>query len=228
MKIALCLHGISIGTNNKGQVVTYDKSFPLLNKNILNLNDVDIFIHTWNENEEEIKTTKKLYEPKDSIFEKQIIFADDVPRHISNSNYDLPGTTKWHTTKSRWYSYMKSVELKQKYERQNNFKYDFVFVTRFDNCFLTPFIFSEYDSNYFYASDDFDPEVGFNETFFFSNSEAMDNYSTLFNHINEYINQGCQFSSHVLSKYHAIQIGLEDKIRLTKKIIVDYQLERRI
>jgi len=228
MKIAVCLHGLSIGRNDRGQLVVYEKSIGLMKKNILNLNNVDIFIHSWNKNKEEIETTKNLYEPKDFIFEKQITFNSNIPEVVGKSSYEVDFVTKWHMTKSRWYSYMKSVELKRKYEVKNDFKYDFVFVTRFDNCFFTPFIFDEYDNNYFYASDDFPYNDGFNDTFFFTNSELMDDYSKLYNYIEKYIEVGNPLSSHTLSRYHITQMGMKSKIRFTKKIGIDYQLERRV
>ena len=82
------------------------------------------------------------------IFEKQIIFAEPIAPKGALSNE----TNKVHSIKSRWYSHMKSVELKQKYEIENNITYDFILVSRFDNCFLAPFEFSTYENDCFYSA----------------------------------------------------------------------------
>ena len=128
MKIALCLQGLSSGWNDKGNEVNFTKSYDYLKQNILDKNDVDIFIHTWNDDTDKMDEIKKIYNPVSSIFEKQIIFAEPIAPKGALSNE----TNKVHSIKSRWYSHMKSVELKQKYEIENNITYDFVLVSRFD------------------------------------------------------------------------------------------------
>ena len=51
MKIALVLHGKSGGSTEKDEKLSYEsnQAIPLIKKNILEDNDVDIFYHTWNE-----------------------------------------------------------------------------------------------------------------------------------------------------------------------------------
>ena len=56
----------------------------------------------------------------------------------------------------------------------------------------------------------------------------MDDYSKLYNYIEKYIDVGNPLSSHTLSRYHITQMGMKSKIRFTKKIGIDYQLERRV
>ena len=41
--------------------------------------------------------------------------------------------------------------LREEYEQENDFKYDYVMTTRFDLAFETDLIFKNFDNNYFYA-----------------------------------------------------------------------------
>lgn len=215
MKIALCLQGLSHGKSDKGIEVSFLDAAKMLKKSILSENDVDIFIHTWSESKEENDRIENIYRPKKSIYEKQIMF-DKSP-------------TKLHSTKSRWYSHMKSVELKKKYEKENGFKYDFVLVSRFDNCFITKFDFSNYEKGFFYSPTWYYPhsEGGFLDYWFFSDSETMDKYSNLYEELDTYLlKEKLQLSNHVLSKYHAEAINLQCKC--VKKWGQDYCLQREL
>ena len=236
MKSALCLIGLS-----KGYL---DKTPQTIKENILNVNNVDVFIHTWNDDENDIKTIKELFNPKESVFEKQIIFSDDNPF--------------LHKMKSRWYSHKKVLDLKKEYEEKYNFKYDFVMVARFDLLFFTPFIFSEYDPNFFYLTNEADPndphhssnQMGWNEAWFLSNSKTMDEYSKLYDHMDEYQEQGKAWAqtyvagervghmadaqdknfpgvkktidNHFVAKHHAMKIGLATKAKFIKSPPADW------
>ncbi len=151
MKIALCLSGLSSGTNNKNNNVNYKIGYEYFKKNIIDENnEVDIFIHTWNNND--INDILLLYNPKKYIIDNTIMFFNNYKKYkkecseeeIVNFNY------KSHSTKSRWYSCKKVLELKQKYEEDNNFKYDFVMNSRFDIAFQQKLNFKNYNNNNFY------------------------------------------------------------------------------
>ena len=217
MKIAICLYGLSTGKNDKGNTVSFERSYEMLKKNILDLNDTDIFIHTWTEDKKTINYIKELYKPTSSIFEEQIMFADT--------------STKHHSTKSRWYSHMRSVEFKKQHEKKENFIYDFVIVSRFDNVFITPFNFTEYEPRFFYSSNWIAPHniKGFLDYWFLSDSETMDSFSNLYHKIDSYLyKDNITLSNHVLSKHHAIQIGLEENLKYIKTEKIDFVLERCI
>jgi hypothetical protein len=212
MKIAVCLQGLSSGKNHIGHEVKFTNSYKYLKQNILDNNSVDIFLHTWNEDLNTIDEITNIYKPISSIFEKQIIFDEN---------------TKLHITKSRWYSHMKSVELKQQYEKENNIIYDFVVVTRFDNCFFIPFSFSEYDSNCFYSSNWDYPHnlIGFLDYWFLADSKTMDKFSNLYDKIDDYLTY-IELSSHVLSKHHANKLNLIQKYIFNEHS--DFGLERQL
>ena len=68
----------------------------------------------------------------------KVISGYNPPKNLKQQNY------------SQWYSRMKSVDLKKEYEKENNFKYDYVMICRFDVMFFTDIIFENFDNRYFY------------------------------------------------------------------------------
>lgn len=222
MRVAVCFYGL-VGSkaNKSGLGVPLDPKIAhdLYENNIFKHNDVDIFIHSWSiDHKEELN---EIYKPKKSIIEQQKEFNNT---DYLISNIDLKLKVKEYITKiynrksyyetinnrkkeafrshSRWYSCMKSIQLKKRHEVENNFKYDCVLLTRLDVGFYTPLILSEYDQNKFYAShwndypnieNDFienfknhNKGIGFLDFWFFSNSSNMDKFGELFQRINFY------------------------------------------
>lgn len=122
MKVALCLHGLFDSTTDmtsKGL-----DGFNHIKKNILDGNDVDIFIHSWEiEKEDEINS---LYNPKKSIYEPQIDFQKIADSRGLNSLSNTPRLPK--NVLSHLYSVTKSVSLPYKESK----KYDIVVKARFD------------------------------------------------------------------------------------------------
>ena len=51
----------------------------------------------------------------------------------------------------QWFSNKRAYALMEEYEQENNFKYDWVFLGRFDYLSFEDIIFSNYDNKYFYA-----------------------------------------------------------------------------
>jgi hypothetical protein len=130
MKIALCLSGYFNSSRDLTSLGV--DGFDHINKNILSGNDVDVFIHSWDiENEENIK---KLYSPycKKHVFEKQ---KDFVPLYKDNKLDIVPhraeATPYWNVF-SQFYSVQECFKLCSKYEEVNNFKYDIIIRARFD------------------------------------------------------------------------------------------------
>ena len=147
VRAALCLSG-KIGSIN-GPAVKGHKSDPRIlfkayehyKRHIIEKNDIDIFIHCWDINY--VFDIKMLYKPIKSVIQKQLGFK--IPYYVKG----LRGRKQGHY--SRWYSNMVVNQLRREYEKENNFKYDFVMTTRFDLAFETDVIFSEFDNKYFYA-----------------------------------------------------------------------------
>lgn len=198
MKTALCLHGLAGGKNDRGVPVDWNKIvYSLYKTHILDTNDVDVFLHTWTVDLKDELT--RLYNPRKSVFEKQIMF-DQEP-------------TKKHSVYSRWYSLKKTVELKREYEKKHHFTYDCVMITRFDLAFFKDVRFEEFDMNYFYVSNwEVRPSIGVNDLWFFSNSDFIDTFSTLYDHLDSYL-ISYELSNHVLAKHHLEKQGLFHKAK---------------
>lgn len=228
MKVALCLFGLvggKVGKGGKGGNIDYKIAYDYYKKHILDKNDVDIFIHSWSQ--EAAKGIKKIYHPKKGIFEKQKRFAW-VDRRKNDQK---------HRAYSRWYSSKKVIQLKQEYEKEKNFTYDWVMVSRLDLAFFTDVIFKNYNNQYFYAShwnDAVRPEEGrfkankknhykgrgFLDLWFFSNSEMMDNFSTLYDQRKKY-----NISPHISSREHVD--SFTNKVRYVFYRWRDHELVRR-
>lgn len=230
MKIALCLQGLSTGKNDKGNPVSFTKSLKSIQNNIINLNNVDVFIHTWNTDPNSKKIILEEYKPIKSLFQSQIFF--NLPIHLKhlfpeNAEGNL-NPMKYHSIKSRWYSQMKSIELKEQYEKENNFTYDFVMISRFD-CFYKTFInFKQLDPNRFYVSHwEHNRGGGFLDYWFISGSSNMNKFSSLYCYIDNYLNSGVEPSNHILSKHHVFKtLNLKNNISYILTPRKDFELNR--
>jgi len=224
MKIALCFSGLIGGMKGKSQHMMEGSEESLkissehIKKHIIDKNNVDVFIHSW---EVELKDLLiRTYEPKKSKFEQQIIF--DIPSH-------LPNNLRAQSHYSRWYGNKEVISLKNQWEIENSFLYDVVMVLRFDTVWYTDIIFSDFDMNYFYLAKLFlkggqeygwpnaNPEVI--DHFIFSNSINMNIfYGTIYNKLNEYTRSDqCPtwnyISHHFLIVWHFRKLGLLDLIK---------------
>ena len=197
-KVALCFSGL-VGNLDKygsGEKIDINLPFEYNKKHILEKNDVDIFIHTWSTEEKDALIN--LYNPKDYIIEEQIDFGQNSTRN--------------NAIHSKCYSVMKSVELKKKYEKENNFKYDFVMIFRFDSVFLVDLNFSEFDNNYFWCgANNENSTEHIDDQWFFSNSKNIDTISNLYNDISNIEAVSRTNSPHRYWKIYLQKTGL-DKI----------------
>ena len=94
-------------------------------------------------------------------------------------------------TSSRWYSTKKSIELKTQYENENNFKYDFVILCRFDshwNFHYDPNL-NVLNNEYIYAktrSPRPDHKYTMSDLWFIGNSNNMNYFGTLYDNRYKY------------------------------------------
>tara|TARA_Y100001972_G_scaffold18773_2_gene21486 strand:+ start:929 stop:1624 length:696 start_codon:yes stop_codon:yes gene_type:complete len=159
MKVALCLSGI-VGTKQKfgkGCDLDYSIGYEYLKDAIIKNADVDIFIHSWSIAHRD--GLCKLYNPVDCIFEKQVDFGYSNPKSFA--------------TLSQAYTRKTSVRLALNYEIKNNFKYDFIVLTRFDLAWFKKINFKELNKDKIYAAG---PEAygKINDLFFIANSSNME------------------------------------------------------
>tara|TARA_B100001094_G_scaffold333124_1_gene408804 strand:- start:34423 stop:35295 length:873 start_codon:yes stop_codon:yes gene_type:complete len=203
MKIALCLHGLASGKNDRGVPVSIENSMSSIKGNLMSDYDVDVFYHTWSKDSEEY--LNESYSPKGYEIEEQINF-DHPFKPDGEKSADFSFTpevqVKMQSTYSRWYSLAKSIKLKKDYEKENDMKYDFVFSTRFDIAFYEKFInFESLDPNNFYVSNWWQNryKFGYNDPWFFSGSDNMDTIAGLYGKMDEYLSSGSEYERYMMS-----------------------------
>jgi hypothetical protein len=263
MRIALCLYGLTGSSTNKwglGKPLDPSMACKFFFKNLINANPndkIDIFIHS--QSYEFKKKLVSIYRPKLSIIEKQKKFTHAI-NHPS-TKYSLSLTVFFielvkffYTFKSpfflrkirilklthnysRWYSVKMSVNLKKKYEKKNNFKYDMVFLGRMDMAILSPFRINTFSrskltishSNYFPTNNVKDPNAkpskknnkdsGIYDFWFIGPSHIINKLSLYYDRIAKY-----NINPHFGVLEHCAHIG----IKITKKMYrwIDYELLR--
>jgi hypothetical protein len=220
MKIAYTMNGLIGGFTGKNYVGSSDEDSKLIlryvsdliDKNIREHNDIDIFVFSWHTNFED--DFKKCLNPVKLKLEPQKDF--DIPVHLLGKN-----DKRVIAHKSRWYGYKEVIKLVTEYEIENNFEYDLVLNARFDMCWNKPMNFDKtLDPNKFhipYHIDRMDygwpnaPEIL--DHIFVSNSKWMKYYVTMFEHLDEYTLPGqCPqwntISHHFLMVWHLSKLGL--------------------
>lgn len=227
-KHALCLFGLPPMECNKHIKVSKDFSETCWKKNVLNLNNIDVFIHTWGESDTE-KLGQK-YSPAGMKVEKSVIFDSEDPR-----KYDYPECTVTNMFYSQAYSAKKSIELKKEHEKNTESKYDMVMMSRIDCLWLNKVIFDELDPDIFYVSNWNQRRAGSDPSglgdrsnittvsrnyrkildyWFISGTDNIDTFGNLFDYIPEWIekNKGTKMSNHTLKKDFLVQSGLWDHV----------------
>ncbi len=190
MRIAVCLSG-------------QPRTWKTASKNIkkyfeLKGATVDYFIHTWDTN-----TYRDLNDTSDRKQDYKVSKEEAVeirntynPLLMEFEEYDVKKFQRWTAL---FYSFMKSVWLKKKYELENDFEYDLVIKTRFDinfkqegiNAFHEPlntfYLHKVYPLVAYTANEllehKFPTEYNqnhFDDVFFYSDSRTMDVISKIY------------------------------------------------
>ena len=140
VKIALCLCGLTGNINNYGigSCLNNEFAYNHYKKHILNINkNVDVFIHSWSVNSKE--EIIKLYKPVDQQFEPQEFFNRD-------SEY-IQINKEFFCVESRVNSILRCLALVKNHESKCKFKYDYIFVSRFDIALLSDILFEKLPKN---------------------------------------------------------------------------------
>lgn len=122
MKVALCLHGLfdSLTDEHSKGIDGYNH----IKKNILDVVDTDVFVHSWEI--EKMEEITKLYNPKSSIFEGQKDFSSVINKNKLNTLTSPPRPPQ--SVLSHLYSVTESVKLAY----NNSTDYDIIIKARFD------------------------------------------------------------------------------------------------
>ena len=211
-----------LGVNTPDSIEHLENCYNSVKKYIINNNkncEFDIFIHSWSYkyNAEIVNILK----PNEYKIEPQISFMQNALTHlqkhkkyksfvdmikfkikfiISKSykdeyySYLINNLQKLY---SRWYSTLQVNILKNKYEENNNFKYDLVILNRFDNFFYNYLDLNKIDNSKIYSSkwdcgrniflqkQNFDNKHT-QDYWYISSSENINIFSQLFNFLEDY------------------------------------------
>jgi len=146
LRIALCYRGRAAGFSKGNKVRALEGQWSQVQKHIVQNHDADVFLHCWSPQVKD--QLLEMYSPVKHVIEDEIIFDDRYQSGMENIDKN---SLKLKKTKAVWaphhklsvlYSICKSIELKRQYEKENNFKYDFVFVLRYDLDFKEDFDYS--------------------------------------------------------------------------------------
>ncbi|QLY27042.1 hypothetical protein [Bdellovibrio sp. KM01] len=218
-RIALCLYG---KFNNRLSKNSGMDGFEYIKEHILNNQNVDVFIHSWDlENENVIKKCYGAY-LKTSTFEQQKSFKQDMTSAgVTEEFFIPPGGQAFRTVEnslSFFFSRKESISLKAEYEQKNNFKYDVVVVSRFDLGQMDkynqyqPYKVSEIvfdvnkDMKFVYSAMWNQLNEGYADMWFYSSSENIDTLGEMYQRSLEYLAPDSKFLK-------TIEIGLPDSNR---------------
>ena len=156
----------------KQNTVHPELSYKTFRKHLEEVNDPDIFIHSWaTDYRQELLD---LYKPRAHKIEDQVLL--ETPR---GGDPNLV---------SCWYS-MKSVgELLANYEREKGIKYDRVMLTRLDLLYFTDYRLEDFDPDKFHTLGHLASKVpGFlMDWHFISSSDNMQKFCRIFDHRDQY------------------------------------------
>lgn len=193
-EIALCL---------SGHMRTYQSCANNLYEKLLNKNNCDIFIHTWEDKKTNWNDVVKLYNPKNICIEQQKQFIDKFPRDYNTPHGIINNTFRI----SMFYKIYKCNELKIEYENFLNKQYKYVIRTRPDIVLSRSLNVNDLDPNILYI-----PTIGhdvwLDDKFAISSSKNIDLYSSIFLRMDDIYNQEGLLHPESILKQHCEKFNL--------------------
>jgi hypothetical protein len=201
MRVAICLHGLSLGRNILRDITRsnpdtdWKRYTESIFKNLIDLNNADIFLHTWEH--EETQDILKCYKPKlaliesqkqfNSLFNNEVLDYDKENYHSYVTNNYSPIVYAHPRLFSHTYSFDRADSLRQSYEITNGFKYDFVIKLRFDLQILKPINLQDFNSNKIQIGKWWGSHnVGMEDLLIIAGSDNMTKVSSLYHKMYEY------------------------------------------
>jgi hypothetical protein len=194
MKTAFCV---------SGELRSIDKTYSLLKEKLMSrFSDYDIFYHTWKddpdlhkigiiENDEHTKSV--VVEDRVTLIEKPIY------KKNKRSEVFVQGLLR------QLYCLKQCNSLKCDFEKENNFKYDIVVRLRPDILIVNHSCLERnaetWDTSRYVYTTDHDSHHGYNDRFYFSNSENMDFLSNRLDLLDFYMNIGGVFHYETFFKF---------------------------
>ena len=183
MKLALVL---------SGQLRSFKEGYQYLKTNLLENNNVDIYIHTWSKNWD--KTVLELFEPKDILIEDDSIFNNFSNYRIVSNNHPARNTILMY----------RSIRYADMLRKNSKVEYDWIIRSRFDFALNTKINFNNLDKNKMYFCDTrsnfYATEV--HDQFAIATPTDMNIYSSVYENIDKYHSEGCVVNGEDLLIYH--------------------------
>lgn len=208
-----------------GHLRYYDKTYNELKKNIIDILNPDIFIHTWDNKGiqkrdsgykidmseiVDIDHVKELYKPKKMVVEK---YTEDIRRELSPGKYRQQHRVPVENILSMFRKIELCDKLRLDFESELGIKYDLVIKCRPDILFNTPIPKEELSvvNDTIWVPDTGNKQI--NDHLAFSNGDNMEYYSSLYSKINDYYydeapnppnitEKGCCIHAETMLNYH--------------------------
>lgn len=204
LRVALCI---------SGQMRTFRQCHRGLKKHVLDPLNPDVFVHTWSNSgythhlkqlmeemgrvgEFEVAEERVTYETLDDLYAPSKAVIEDFDPSYT---YELEGKSVPESLKQAEPNHCKGAlpmyfkikrcnDLKSTWEQEHNFKYDLVIRLRPDLMFQEsiPAEVIEQRDILWYEEGGGNPSYQFNDKFALSNSEFMDYYTSVWDHLDEY------------------------------------------
>ena len=214
MKIAICI---------SGHLRTIKQNISTLISNVLDGNDCDLFIHTWDKvgiekpvwwSPSGDSVNEYSYETINFIASQTKITACTIEKFIDfyDSKFDSYNQTNpcsFQGFVSMWYSKKKSFELATNYSQSTNTEYDIYFITRPDIQYEDKIVF-ESDDNFHVNKNLFANFVGrLSDIFFYGNKAIITNVVKIIDNLEPLLK--ANLDTEKLYKRHVEYLGMNLK-----------------
>lgn len=189
MRLAICL---------SGQPRSFDVAYQSLKEFYFPKHQCDVFIHTWKDTNYKSQFSDKVVEDSDDLhgnyiklFKPKKIMIEDQIVFDATGIADPIWGCKLNSVLSMFYSIQLCNKLKCKFEREQNFRYDFVMRLRTDLRLIRPIILEDIVPNHiglfnWTQANEYN-ERGFSDVFAVGPSELMNVYSDAFDKLHHYL-----------------------------------------
>ncbi len=163
-----------------------EKGFPSISKCLIEPNNPDVFVHSWNDVDGTFNyPVGDLYKPKVIKTENQkpwIHTALDLNRMMAGHARSYHREKFVEMLYSSWYSIQQANLIKEEYRLKTDHTYDYVIRARFDIHYNKPVVVTEYDKNTMHISNKWLPDVEMtDDRFAFASNSIMNAYCSGFN-----------------------------------------------
>lgn len=199
-------------------------SFPSINKRILQPYSPDVFISTWNPDDNSRMTSSIKNSGIEDTFSYDEILKNYLPRCMKSEDFNSPGMRKiidkaWEldlygpmngeispvSILSMWYKINSCLKLMEEFEQSCNFKYDFIIKGRFDIQIHDDLEIGEI-KNVVNIPPGFDWREGFNDILAWGCRDSMVHYCSLHHKIEDYVKRdGVFFHPETMLKHHLVK-----------------------